>query len=204
MESIDVDFDASTSQVYLIGEGSCAVPGVVAGLEAAHERYGSLPWSRLFGPAVALAREGVELTPQQAYLHAILDLILRHSSEGRAIYGEHERIAGGRARGHARPRPNARASAGGRRARVLRGRAGPRARALPGRQRRPDHAGRPGRVPGHLAAADPRLVCGARVRLEPASVLGRRPRRVRPLAPRPSRGGRPARAARRRSSRSSR
>jgi gamma-glutamyltranspeptidase/glutathione hydrolase len=97
MESIDVNFDGSTSQVYLIGEGSCAVPGTVAGLEAAYERYGSLPWSRLFEPAVALAREGVELTPQQAYLHAILDLILRHSPEGRAIYGEHERITvGGR------------------------------------------------------------------------------------------------------------
>ena len=94
MESVDVDFDAM-SQVYLIGEGSCAVPGVVAGLEAAHERYGSLPWSRLFGPAVALARDGVELTPQQAYLHAILDLILRHSPDGRAIYGEDERMRAG-------------------------------------------------------------------------------------------------------------
>jgi gamma-glutamyltranspeptidase / glutathione hydrolase len=97
MESIDVDFDASTSQVYLIGEGSCAVPGAVAGMEAAYERYGSLPWSRLLEPAIALARDGVELTPQQAYLHAILDLILRHSPEGRAIYGEHGRITvGGR------------------------------------------------------------------------------------------------------------
>ena len=97
MESIDVDFDAAASQVYLIGEGSCAVPGVAAGLEAAHQRYGSIPWSRLLEPAVALAREGVELTAQQAYLHAILDLILRHSPEGRAIYGEHERImVGGR------------------------------------------------------------------------------------------------------------
>ena len=101
--------------------------------------------------------------------------------------------ASGRPRGHARPRPNARAPGGGRRTGALRGRAGTRARALPGRQRRPDHAGRPGRVPGHLAAPDPRLVCRARVRLEPASVLGRRPRRVRALAPRPSRSGRPAR-----------
>ena len=95
MESVDVDFDAMSQVVYLIGEGSCAVPGVIAGLEAAHERYGSLPWSRLFGPAVALAREGVELSPQQAYLHAILDLILRRSPEGRAIYGEHEQMRAG-------------------------------------------------------------------------------------------------------------
>ena len=95
MESIDIDFDGSSSQVFLVGPGSCAVPGAVAGLEAAHRRYGSLPWRRLMEPAIALAREGVELTPQQAYLHAILDLLLRHYPEGRAIYGEHSRIAAG-------------------------------------------------------------------------------------------------------------
>jgi gamma-glutamyltranspeptidase/glutathione hydrolase len=95
MESIEIDFDATSQVVYLIGAGSCAVPGAVAGLEAAHERYGSLPWSRLLEPAIDLAREGVELTPQQAYLHAILDLILRHAPEGRAIYGEHGRMRAG-------------------------------------------------------------------------------------------------------------
>src|SRR6478735_3656922 len=95
MESIDIDFDAMSQVVYLIGAGSCAVPGAVAGLEAAHERYGSLPWSRLLERAIELAREGVELTPQQAYLHAILDLILRHAPEGRAVYGEHGRLRAG-------------------------------------------------------------------------------------------------------------
>jgi gamma-glutamyltranspeptidase/glutathione hydrolase len=97
MESIDIDFDGSSSQVFLVGAGSCAVPGAVAGLETAHRRYGSLPWHRLIEPAIALARDGVELTPPQAYLHAILDLILRHTPEGRSIYGEDGRItAGGR------------------------------------------------------------------------------------------------------------
>jgi gamma-glutamyltranspeptidase / glutathione hydrolase len=97
MESIDIDFDGSTHQVFLIGEGSCAVPGALAGLEAAYERYASLPWRRLIEPAIELARAGVELTPQQAYLHAIIDLILRHSPEGRAIYGqEHRKRAGER------------------------------------------------------------------------------------------------------------
>ena len=86
VESIDVDFDG-VHVSYLIGPGSCGVPGAVAGLEAAHERYGSLPWARLFEPAIAIARDGVELTTQQAYLHGIIDLILRHSPEGRAIYG---------------------------------------------------------------------------------------------------------------------
>jgi gamma-glutamyltranspeptidase / glutathione hydrolase len=95
MESIDIDFDGSSSQVFLVGTGSCAVPGSVAGLEVAHSRYGSLPWGRLIEPAIALAREGLELTRPQAYLHAILDLILRHTPEGRAIYGEQGRIAAG-------------------------------------------------------------------------------------------------------------
>jgi gamma-glutamyltranspeptidase/glutathione hydrolase len=95
MESIDIDFDGSSSQVFLVGTGSCAVPGAVAGLETAHRRYGSLPWRRLIEPAIALARDGVELTPPQAYLHAILDLILRHTPEGRAIYGEDGRITAG-------------------------------------------------------------------------------------------------------------
>ena len=95
MESIDIDFDGSSHQVFLIGPGSCAVPGSLAGLEAAHARYATLPWRRLLEPAIALAREGVELTPQQAYLHAIIDLILRHAPEGRAIYGEHGRMRAG-------------------------------------------------------------------------------------------------------------
>jgi gamma-glutamyltranspeptidase/glutathione hydrolase len=95
MESINVDFDGSTSQVFLVGPGSCGVPGAVAGLEVAHRRYGSLPWRLLLEPAISLAREGVELTPPQAYLHRILDLILRHTAEGRAIYGGTGPLAAG-------------------------------------------------------------------------------------------------------------
>ena len=30
MESIDIDFDGSSSQVFLVGPGSCAVPGAAA------------------------------------------------------------------------------------------------------------------------------------------------------------------------------
>jgi gamma-glutamyltranspeptidase/glutathione hydrolase len=86
MESVDVDFTPESSQVFRIGAASCAVPGAVAGLEAAHRAYGSLPWRQLAEPAITLAREGVELTRPQAYLHAILDLILRHTEESRALY----------------------------------------------------------------------------------------------------------------------
>jgi gamma-glutamyltranspeptidase/glutathione hydrolase len=95
MESIDIDFDGGTSQIFHIGAGSCAVPGAAAGLEAAHQAYGSMPWPSLFEPALELARGGVELTRPQAYLHAILDLILRHTPEGRRIYGGRSRLVAG-------------------------------------------------------------------------------------------------------------
>src|SRR6266550_2422275 len=88
MHAIDVGFggDSETTQVFRIGPASCAVPGAVAGLEAAHRAYGRLPWRELTVPAVELARDGVELTRPQAHLHALLDPILRAAPEGRRLY----------------------------------------------------------------------------------------------------------------------
>lgn len=86
METVDVDFE-STVQAFRIGAASVAVPGSVAGLDVAHRKFGSIPWATLLEPAIELAREGLELTREQAYLHAILDIILRHTEEGRSIYG---------------------------------------------------------------------------------------------------------------------
>jgi gamma-glutamyltranspeptidase/glutathione hydrolase len=87
METIDIDFGGESSQVFFIGASSCAVPGSVAGLEAAHRAYGALPWERLVRPAAELARRGFELTDAQGYMHGLLDLILRHTDEGRSMYG---------------------------------------------------------------------------------------------------------------------
>src|SRR5438876_4308756 len=86
MDAVDIDFSGGDTQVFRIGSASVAVPGTLKGLEEAHRRFGSLPWAELVAPTVELARDGVELTRPQAYLHAILDLILRHTEEGRAIY----------------------------------------------------------------------------------------------------------------------
>ena len=41
------------------GPASIAVPGVVAGMEMAHQRHARLPWRDLLAPAVALAQEGL-------------------------------------------------------------------------------------------------------------------------------------------------
>ena len=43
------------------GATAVAVPGVVAGMALAHERFGRLPWRELLAPAVALAKEGLLL-----------------------------------------------------------------------------------------------------------------------------------------------
>jgi gamma-glutamyltranspeptidase/glutathione hydrolase len=87
MDEVGVDFTPESSQQFRIGAASCAVPGATAGLGEAHRRFATLPWRVLLEPAIALAREGVELNPPQAYLHEILDPILRHTPEGRAMYG---------------------------------------------------------------------------------------------------------------------
>jgi gamma-glutamyltranspeptidase / glutathione hydrolase len=41
-----------------VGPLAAGIPGVVAGLAYAHEKYGKLPWASLLEPAIALARDG--------------------------------------------------------------------------------------------------------------------------------------------------
>jgi gamma-glutamyltranspeptidase / glutathione hydrolase len=86
MDEIVVDFSGGSTQVFQIGAGSVAVPGAAVGLETAHRAFGRLSWRELFGPAIEMARRGIELNRAQAYLHSILDLILRHTPESRAVY----------------------------------------------------------------------------------------------------------------------
>jgi gamma-glutamyltranspeptidase/glutathione hydrolase len=50
----------------LIGHRAAAVPGTVAGLWLAHQRYGTLPWAELLAPAIALAREGFTVPTELA------------------------------------------------------------------------------------------------------------------------------------------
>jgi len=76
MNSVDVTFDNETSQIFLIGPASVAVPGTPRGLEHAYRRFGSLPWRELVSPAIEVARLGVEVTPTQAYLQDILAAIV--------------------------------------------------------------------------------------------------------------------------------
>lgn len=95
MAAVDVAFDARATQVFFVGAASCAVPGAPAGLALAHRRYGRLPWAELLVPAVEAARRGVELNAGQAFLHRILDPILRREAAGRRVYGAERPLAEG-------------------------------------------------------------------------------------------------------------
>ncbi|WP_139135214.1 gamma-glutamyltransferase [Roseivirga sp. 4D4] len=48
------------------GHLAAGVPGTVAGLEAAHKKYGKLDWASLVQPAIDLAANGWELTAREA------------------------------------------------------------------------------------------------------------------------------------------
>src|SRR5210317_780672 len=48
----------------IVGGKSVGVPGVLKGLNLAHERYGKLPWNSLFEGAARLAEDGFEVSPR--------------------------------------------------------------------------------------------------------------------------------------------
>ncbi len=58
---------------YAVGPGSCAVPGLPAGLAALHDAGGRLPWARVIEPALRLARAGVPMPEAHATCLAMLE-----------------------------------------------------------------------------------------------------------------------------------
>ncbi len=83
----------SDQQEFHIGLGSAAVPGMIAGLFALHQRYGSVPMPVLAAPAVSLARDGVVLNAVQAEALRILQPIVRASDGAARIFGLHSATA---------------------------------------------------------------------------------------------------------------
>lgn len=63
-----------------------SVPGTVAGLFRAHQRFGKLPWARVVAPALALARGGVVLSPDEAFVFSWGKERLSTSPAARAAY----------------------------------------------------------------------------------------------------------------------
>ena len=82
---VEIVFD-QTPQVFYVGPASCGVPGTVAGLCEAASRFGTMPFERLAAPAVRYAREGVRVTPEQAYMFTLLEPILCRQPEMAKLY----------------------------------------------------------------------------------------------------------------------
>ena len=80
-----VDF-GTTVQMFYGGHASIAVPGMAAGLFAAHHEFGTVDMSELIRPACDLAREGVEQTAQQERLNALLAGVNALTEESRRVY----------------------------------------------------------------------------------------------------------------------
>ncbi|HUG65010.1 MAG TPA: gamma-glutamyltransferase [Gaiellaceae bacterium] len=88
MEELVIDFGDAGTQVFHVGDGSVAVPGLLAGLELIHERFATREWGDLVEPAIALARDGFVRDEPRAFLHLILEGILLRDEGGRRIYGD--------------------------------------------------------------------------------------------------------------------
>ncbi len=69
-----------------IGYRASGVPGTVAGLALALEKYGTMPLGRLMAPAIRLAREGVELSYFEGESLKNNSRLLERFPESRRIY----------------------------------------------------------------------------------------------------------------------
>jgi gamma-glutamyltranspeptidase/glutathione hydrolase len=69
------------------GYAAAAVPGTVAGLALAHERFGSRPWAELLAPAIGLARKGHRLGARQALVLGWAWPRLQSDRAAREIWG---------------------------------------------------------------------------------------------------------------------
>lgn len=71
-----LDGDGNLTNASLLGHRAVGVPGSVAGMWAAHQRFGSLPWGWLVDPGVRLA-EGFVVRDRQAHSLASAEQDLR-------------------------------------------------------------------------------------------------------------------------------
>jgi gamma-glutamyltranspeptidase/glutathione hydrolase len=81
-----VDADGKEAKQASRGYLAPSVPGTVAGLALAHKRFGKLPWADVVAPAILLARDGVTLTPDEAFVFGWGKERLSTSQAAKAAY----------------------------------------------------------------------------------------------------------------------
>jgi len=82
---IEVDF-GTTIEVFYVGKGATAVPGMIAGLFALHKQLGTVPLNRLAEIPIQYAKEGVLINQFQYYDYKLLENIFRIDPKARPIF----------------------------------------------------------------------------------------------------------------------
>ncbi|MEY3235037.1 gamma-glutamyltransferase [Aquidulcibacter sp.] len=86
--TLSMFIDNAGKESPIAGRGYLApsVPGTVAGLYLAHQKHGKLPWSAVVAPAIALARDGIAITPDEAFVFEWAKERLSTSEAGQRAY----------------------------------------------------------------------------------------------------------------------
>jgi gamma-glutamyltranspeptidase / glutathione hydrolase len=94
LEEIVVDMEYGGGIRTLVGSPSVAVPGAVAALDCAADRYGSVPWSLVVQPAIKCARDGFPLSSASHYYLQYSGVpIFGRSTDGfRALHDDQDRL----------------------------------------------------------------------------------------------------------------
>jgi gamma-glutamyltranspeptidase/glutathione hydrolase len=79
-------------QIFNVGPASVGTYGMPAGVAAASQRFGRLPLPAVVAPAVRMAREGVALNAEQAYVVEILEALVTSSPECAAWFAPGGRL----------------------------------------------------------------------------------------------------------------
>ncbi len=93
VRAVTVDF-GETSQVYHIGNGTVAVPGVVHGLFSLHSQLGFMPLRDILAPAIELAQNGTPLTEQQAEILHAVEPVVSDRPAGRELFVDEGQLLG--------------------------------------------------------------------------------------------------------------
>ncbi len=91
LQPVTVSFGDAV-QVFNIGAASVGAYGLPVGIAEAAGRFGRMPLAELVEPAARLARDGVALTRQQAYVAAILKDIVTATPECAALFAPGGRL----------------------------------------------------------------------------------------------------------------
>ena len=86
MDDVDIDF-GPTTQRFLVGPGSVAVPSLAIGLARLHSEHGVLPLEQVAQPAARIAAQGVTIRPGMALIINSLWPIIKRSPQLSAYLG---------------------------------------------------------------------------------------------------------------------